>query len=67
MAIFTLKELEGLQKRKIIRIATYLKLDVSQKARKREIIDAILLATSIPSVEEAEPQMSVRVRRIKGV
>ena len=67
MAIFTLKELEGLQKRKIIRIATYLKLEVSQKARKREIIDAILLATSIPSVEEAEPQMSVRVRRIKGV
>ena len=67
MAIFTLKELEGLQKRKIIRIATYLRLDVSQKARKREIIDAILLATSVPSVEEAEPQMSVRVRRIKGV
>ena len=64
MAIFTQEELEGLTKRKIIRIATYLKLDVSHKARKQEIIDAILY---VPSVEEVEPQMSVRVRRIKGV
>ena len=64
MAIFTQEELEGLTKRKIIRIATYLKLDVSQRARKQEIIDAILY---VPSVEEVEPQMSVRIRRIKGV
>ena len=64
MAIFTQEELEGLTKRKIIRIATYLKLDVSQRARKQEIIDAILY---VYPVEEIEPQMSVRIRRIKGV
>jgi len=64
MAIFTQEELEGLTKRKIIRIASYLKLDVSQRARKQEIIDAILY---VPPVEEVEPQMSVRIRRIKGV
>ncbi len=64
MAIFTQEELEGLTKRKIIRIATYLKLDVSQRARKQEIIDAILY---VPPVEVIEPEMSVRIRRIKGV
>jgi hypothetical protein len=64
MAIFTQEELEGLTKNKLMKIATYLKLDVSEKAKKQEIIDAILY---VPPVEEAEPQMSVRIRRIKGV
>jgi len=64
MATFTKEELEELTKKKLIKIASYLKLDVSKKAKKQEIIDAILSASP---AEEVEPPMSVRIRRIKGV
>ena len=64
MATYTLKELEGYSRLKLVKMATYLNLDVSSKARKSDIVNDIYMATSTPSVEE-EPLMSVRIRRIK--
>ena len=62
MADFTQKNLDGFTKKKLMRIATYLKLDVSEKALKQEIIDAILISTVPP---EEDIPMSVRIRRIR--
>ena len=67
MATFKREELEKITKKKLKRIATYLKLDIPREAMKREIIEAIMDSTSPPLPVEEEPQMSVRIRRIKGV
>jgi hypothetical protein len=62
MADFTQKNLDGFTKKKLIRIATYLKLDVSENAQKQAIINAILVST-VPI--EVDIPMSVRIRRIR--
>ena len=63
MADFTQKNLDGFTKKKLMRIATYLKLDVPDNALKQEIIDVILVSTASPPEEDIP--MSVRIRRIK--
>jgi hypothetical protein len=60
----TEKELNALIKSKVVKLARYYGLDVNMRMLKGDIIAKILEVTT-PKEEAEEPQMSVRVRRIK--
>jgi hypothetical protein len=61
---FTREELEGFYKSQLCNLAGYYSIDVNMRMLKEEIIAKILEETEM--IEKAkEPQMSVRIQRIK--
>ncbi len=69
MRIFTELELEVMYRTQLYGIARDLELDVTKKTKKGELIEKLLecevtLITTVSSLEEELPPMSVQVRRI---
>lgn len=66
--IFTEEELWNMTKGQLHRVGQYLDLGFPMRIKKADMVEIILShqVPEEPSVEEKEPQMSVRVRRIKG-
>ncbi|MHA1940996.1 MAG: hypothetical protein ACW97P_04640 [Candidatus Hodarchaeales archaeon] len=61
---FIKEELEELTKEQLCELAGYYSIDVNMRMLKGEIINEIVLGTK-PFVDVGEPQMSVRIRRIR--
>jgi len=61
--MFTRKELDATLKTQVITLAKYYGIDANMRMLKGDVIEKILEYKKKPEAEE--PQMSVRVRRIK--